>query len=140
LHKKFCVKGNPDVLEHVPPHKSLFKIPKNKGLPIGNLTSQFFANVYLNELDQFVKHQLKCRYYLRYVDDFVLVSHEKDQLVAWKSAIEDYVDAHLRLSLKNSLILRRISEGVDFFGYIVRPNYILVRNRVTRQTHPSAGI
>lgn len=67
-------KGSPAMLDKVPAHKSLFTCETGKGLPIGNLTSQFFANVYLNELDQFVKHTLKCRCYVRYVDDFVLVS------------------------------------------------------------------
>jgi hypothetical protein len=128
--KNYVFKGNPESLKHIPPHKSLFKIPPNKGLPIGNLTSQFFANVYLNELDQFVKHQLKCRYYMRYVDDFILVSHDKNQLMEWKAAIEIYIAKHLELTLKESYTLRRVSEGANFLGYIVRPNYILVRNRV----------
>jgi retron-type reverse transcriptase len=57
----------------IPPYKRLINAGPDRGLPIGNLTSQFFANVYLNELDQFVKHQLKCRHYLRYVDDFILL-------------------------------------------------------------------
>ncbi|MCI5196653.1 MAG: reverse transcriptase, partial [Candidatus Electrothrix sp. AW5] len=64
----------------VPPHKRLINAGKDKGLPIGNLTSQFFANVYLNELDQFVKHELKCRHYLRYVDDFILLHDNPAQL------------------------------------------------------------
>jgi hypothetical protein len=61
---------------YVPPHKTLFGAPKNKGLPIGNLNSQFFANVYLTGFDHFVKHTLKCRHYLRYCDDFVLLAPE----------------------------------------------------------------
>ena len=69
----FIYKGDPRLLQAIPPHKSLFHIPDGKGLPIGNLTSQFFGNVYLNELDQFVKHELKVKYYLRYVDVFVLL-------------------------------------------------------------------
>ena len=64
----------------LPAEKSLFKISKGNGLPIGNLTSQFFANVYLNELDQFVKHKLKARYYLRYVDDFIILSSDKKKI------------------------------------------------------------
>jgi hypothetical protein len=62
-------KGRRALFEQIPLHKSLFHTGGRTGLPIGNYTSQFFANVYLNELDQFVKHTLKCRYYLRYVDD-----------------------------------------------------------------------
>jgi hypothetical protein len=69
--KDYVLKGDRDYLKKIAPQKSLFYTGGKKGLPIGNLTSQFFANVYLNELDQFVKHRLKCRYYLRYCDDFV---------------------------------------------------------------------
>lgn len=66
-------RGRQELLARIPPHKTLFGTCPNKGLPIGNLNSQFFANVYLNHLDQFVKHELKCRHYLRYCDDFVLL-------------------------------------------------------------------
>src|SRR3972149_1478289 len=69
--KKFVSKGNRLLFKKIPPYKSLFHVPETQGLPIGNLTSQFFANVYLNKLDQFVKHKLKAKYYLRYVDDFM---------------------------------------------------------------------
>jgi hypothetical protein len=68
------VKGPPGELERVPPHKTLLRCEPGLGLPIGNLNSQFFANVYLNGLDQYVKHRLRCRYYLRYCDDFFLVT------------------------------------------------------------------
>lgn len=68
--RAYCL-ATPAELAKVPAHKRLINAPAETGLPIGNLTSQFFANVYLNELDQFIKHRLKCRYYLRYVDDFI---------------------------------------------------------------------
>ena len=126
----YIFKGDPSFLEKIPPHKSLFKIDKNKGLPIGNLTSQFFANVYLNELDRFVKHQLRCRFYLRYVDDFVLVGQSPNELMDWQDSIRRFLHENLALELKGEGILRRVSEGADFLGYIVRPNYVLVRNRV----------
>ena len=61
----------------------------NKGMPLGNLTSQFFANLYLNELDQFVKHKLKVKYYVRYVDDFVLLNSDKNQLIKLKTKYSD---------------------------------------------------
>jgi hypothetical protein len=67
----------------VPPHKSLFGRANQRGLAIGNLTSQFWANVYLHELDQFVKHELGCRYYVRYVDDVILLSERAEELLAW---------------------------------------------------------
>jgi len=115
----------------VPPHKSLFNNPAHKGLPIGNLTSQFFANVYLNELDQFVKHNLKAKYYLRYTDDFILLSRDKGELLLWRGEIEKFLLEKLNLELNTKRErLRLISDGIDFLGYIVRPDYLLARRRV----------
>ena len=71
--KNFYQKSDSKLFQLIPSHKSLFKVPKNQGLPIGNLTSQFFANVYLNELDQFAKHQLKIKCYVRYVNDAIFL-------------------------------------------------------------------
>ncbi len=119
------------LLAQVPRQKSLFGAARDTGLPIGNLTSQFWANVYLNGLDQFVKHTLRCRWYLRYVDDFVLLHPEPAQLYAWQTQIADYLMAHLELSLHPTRRkMRPISNGVDILGYIVRPAYVLCRNRV----------
>jgi retron-type reverse transcriptase len=116
---------------HIPPHKTLFGTENRRGLPIGNLTSQFFSNVYLNELDQFVKHHLKARQYLRYSDDFVLVHEDPAQLLAWRAQIEAFLAERLRLSLTDPVAKPQlIKNGVDFLGYIVRPDYLLVRRRV----------
>jgi len=116
---------------HIPPHKTLFGTENQRGLPIGNLTSQFFSNVYLNELDQFVKHQLKARQYLRYSDDFVLVHEDPAQLLAWREQIQAFLAEQLRLSLTDPVAKPQlIKNGVDFLGYIVRPDYLLVRRRV----------
>lgn len=88
----YLITGNQRLMEKLPEHKSLIKAQdKTKGLPIGNLTSQFFANVYLNELDQYVKHELKCRYYLRYCDDFILLDTDKDKLGKWKEQIRQFL-------------------------------------------------
>ena len=81
------------------PGDDLFAALRPRGLPIGNLTSQFWANVYLHELDKFVKHELRCAAYLRYMDDFVLFCDDKAQLQAWKAAIRDFLAARLRLEL-----------------------------------------
>ncbi|WP_353213397.1 RNA-directed DNA polymerase [Rhodovarius sp.] len=125
------LKGDPALVDRLPPHKTLFRAPPGKGLPIGNLNSQFFANVYLNALDQFVKHELKCRWYLRYCDDFVLVAESAAQLAGWKIRIEDFLAEHLLLQLNPTRErLRPVSDGVDFLGYIVRPFHLLVRRRV----------
>jgi len=129
--KSHVVRGDVSMLKRVPAHKSLFGKNNECGLPIGNLTSQFFANVYLNELDQVVKHNLKARHYLRYVDDFVVVHTDPEQLARWRDEIEAFVSARLNLKLhpvRRKLLL--ISNGIDFLGYIIRPGYILVRRRV----------
>ncbi|RJQ17530.1 MAG: hypothetical protein C4560_08440 [Nitrospiraceae bacterium] len=128
--KDYIYKGDPRLLQGIPHHKSLFHIPPGKGLPIGNLTSQFFGNVYLNELDQFVKHLLKARHYLRYVDDFILLDTSRERLLERKEQIREFLKERLALELKPEVTLKRVSEGANFLGYIVRPDYILVRNRV----------
>lgn len=79
-------RGDPSTIELVPPHKRLGNQPADRGLPIGNLSSQFFANVFLNTLDQFVKHHLRSKHYVRYVDDFVLL-HESPTYLDWTGSI-----------------------------------------------------
>jgi len=130
--KDVRIKGDIKAVEALPPHKTLFKLPKHKGLPIGNLTSQFFANVYLNRFDHFVKRVLHVRAYLRYVDDFVLFSDSKEQLSRYKEEIMEFLHTKLDLQLRDSGILKEVSQGLDFLGYIVRPNYTLVRKRVVK--------
>jgi len=112
------------------PHKQLRCIDSDKGLPIGNLTSQLFANVYMNELDQFVKHELKCKHYVRYVDDFVLCHTDKTHLLGLKTRIEDFLARRLGLTLRSPTMLKPMRQGCDFLGYIVRGRYRLVRRRV----------
>jgi len=116
--------------ESLPSHKTLFKAQAGCGLPIGNLTSQFFSNIYLDVLDQFIKHQLKANYYIRYCDDLVLLSQNKEQLQRWEEEIGEFLAHRLRLELNERRKLFPVSNGVDFLGYIVRPNYLLVRRRV----------
>lgn len=128
--KDFKFKGDPKILRYIPAHKSLFSVAPGKGLPIGNLTSQFFANVYLNELDQYVKHELKCRFYIRYVDDLIMVHDKAEQLVEWRDKICTFLHKHLLLDFKDPGKLNRVSAGANFLGYIVRPEYILCRRRV----------
>lgn len=114
----------------VPPQKSLFYAGENKGLPIGNLTSQFFANVYLNEFDQFVKHELKIKYYVRYVDDIVIIHRSKNQLSEWLDKIRDFLCEHLKLELKSAVKLAGLSCGINFLGYVQHTFYRLPRRRV----------
>jgi retron-type reverse transcriptase len=129
--KSYIAKGDKNLLRNIPKNKSLFGKDNLRGLPIGNLTSQFFANVYLNELDQFVKHNLKVNYYLRYVDDFVILSHDKKQLVTFREEIGKFLTKKLVLRLHpRRRKLSSVSSGINFLGYIVRHNYVLVRRRV----------
>ena len=129
--KSYIPKGPKQLLFNIPPNKSLFGKDNERGLPIGNLTSQFFANVYLNELDQFVKHNLKAKYYLRYVDDFVLLSRNKEELLRWKDEIKNFLTTRLNLQIHpKRQKLQPVSNGIDFLGYVIRHNYILVRRRV----------
>lgn len=98
-----------------------------KGLPIGNLTSQFFGNVYLNELDHFIKEDLRCRYYLRYMDDFAIFEDNKIKLWEYKSRIVKFL-CNLRLTLnpKRQSVFPT-SVGLDFLGYRIFPTHRLVR-------------
>ena len=114
----------------VPPEKSLFNAGDGKGLPIGNLTSQFFANVYLNELDQFIKHVLKVKYYVRYVDDFVIMHEDKEQLRTWLAAIRQFLLEKLGLTLKNEVKVAPLGNGINFLGYVQHIFHRLVRRRV----------
>jgi retron-type reverse transcriptase len=128
--KDVIIKGDKKSFEHIPAHKTLFKIPKNRGLPIGNLTSQFFANVYMNDFDNYVKRGLKCKRYIRYVDDFVLFANSKEELMQKHQQIEAYLQRELKLTLRERYFLKSNDEGLDFLGYIIRPHYTLVRKRV----------
>jgi len=125
--------GNKKLLSLVPKEKSLFYIPKNKGLPIGSLTSQFFANIYLNELDQFIKHKLKIKYYIRYVDDFVILEKDTKTLINYKKEIEVFLEQNLKLSLHpKKTVIQHKSKGINFLGYIVKEKYLLVRKRTVK--------
>ena len=129
--RNYILRGRADLFNELSCEKSLFGKENKRGVPIGNLTSQFFANVYLNELDQFVKHRLRCRYYIRYADDFVLLDNSREKLAGWMEGIKGFLESELKLNLNYRRIkLRPVSDGIDFVGYVVRRDYILVRRRV----------
>lgn len=103
------------------------KVNHRCGLPIGNLTSQLFANVYLNELDQFVKHGLKMKWYGRYMDDFVIIHQDKEKLKQVRDSIGEFVESHLKLKLHpQKIIIQRVSHGLPFVGYRIFHNHIKV--------------
>lgn len=128
--KDCCIKGDKSILDKMPPHKTLFKVPNGFGIPVGNLTSQYFANVYMYQFDNYVKRVLKVKHYIRYVDDFVLFHLERDYLEDISQKIAGYLKVMLGLKLRDEIKLNRFTSGLDFLGYVVRPDYILVRNRV----------
>lgn len=97
------------------------------GLPIGNLTSQMFANIYLNELDQFVKNELRLHYYIRYMDDIIILDESKEKLHEIKDRIECFVNTKLGLRLNGKTAIRPASMGVEFVGYNVWPTHIKLR-------------
>jgi RNA-directed DNA polymerase len=107
----------------------LLAVLRPRGLPIGNLTSQFWANVYLNDLDQFVKRTLRCRAYLRYVDDFLLFGDDKATLHAWRRAVIRRL-AGLRLTLhEDRAQVYPVTEGIPFLGFRVFPDHRRLRSR-----------
>jgi hypothetical protein len=111
-----------------------------KGLPLGNLTSQILVNVYMNEFDQFVKHQLKAKYYVRYADDFVFLSASRRRLDALLPEIEALLDGKLKLSLHpDKVYIKTFSSGVDFLGWVHFPGYRVLRNATKRRMMRSFG-
>ena len=104
------------------------------GLPLGNITSQLFANIYLNELDQFMKHRLKIKHYLRYCDDFIILGDDDDVLKETTKQISDFLETRLKLSLHpNKIITRKYRQGIDFLGYVVLPHHRVLRTKTKRR-------
>ena len=104
------------------------------GLPLGNLTSQLLVNVYMNEFDQFVKHKLKTKYYIRYADDFVILSHDSASLVSLCRYIGRFLRDHLRLELHPEKVsIKTFASGVDFLGWVHFPNHRVLRTTTKRR-------
>ena len=124
------VRGSEARLALIPPAKSLFGRAAHLGLPIGNLPSQFGANVYLDALDQHVKHTLRVRHYIRYVDDFILLHEHPRQLNAWRADIEAFLPRELGVRLNPAkTILQPIARGIDFVGQVIKPHRRTLRRR-----------
>ena len=111
-----------------------FEKEKGKGLPLGNVTSQLFANIYLNELDHNIKHVLKAKYYFRYCDDFVIVHHDKKFLEESIVRVAQFLKEKLRLELHpHKVEIRKVSQGIDFLGYVILSHAIVVRTKTKRR-------
>lgn len=111
-----------------------FSKEQGKGLPLGNVTSQLFANIYLNELDQYMKHQLRVKYYLRYCDDFIILGHEPQYLLEITHKMSEFLEKRLILNLHpNKVILRKYKQGIDFLGYVVLPYHRVLRIKTKKR-------
>ncbi|MBI3273945.1 MAG: group II intron reverse transcriptase domain-containing protein [Candidatus Colwellbacteria bacterium] len=123
---------------------SFYSTELGKGLPLGNLTSQLLVNIYMNELDQFVKHKLKARHYIRYADDFVLMSRDKKWLEEQIPMIESFLNNCLALRLHpDKVSIQTVASGVDFLGWVHFPHHRVPRPATVRRmrrriaTHPT---
>lgn len=114
----------------------------SQGLPLGNLTSQLLVNIYMNEFDQFVKHKLKAKHYIRYADDFILLSHDKTELEKRLRYIIVFLRQELKLELHpDKVSIATIASGVDFLGWVHFPDHRVLRTATRRRMfRRSAGL
>jgi len=105
---------------------------KTKGIPIGNLTSQLFANIYINQLDHFLKDDLGVKYYVRYMDDFVILHPDKKYLKKILTFVKNFLD-DLKLNLNSKTRIDVIDKGIDFLGYRLFPDYTILRKRIYKK-------
>lgn len=111
-----------------------FQVKNGKGLPLGNLTSQLFANIYLNEFDQFVKHKLKAKYYIRYADDFVILLNDRVWLENQVPVIKDFLWEKLKLEAHpDKIYIKTMASGVDFLGWVHFSKYRVLRTKTKRR-------
>ena len=127
------LRGFPRHWVDLPPGKSLYDAPVECGFPIGNLTSQLFSNIYLHELDKFIKYRLGMKYYGRYVDDFVMVSANKNELLMARARVTAFLRDQLELRLHpNKVYLQPVTHGVNFIGARIFPDRIEASQRLVK--------
>jgi len=113
-----------------------FEKSKGVGLPLGNVTSQLFANIYLNELDQFIKHNLKVKYYLRYADDFIILNNNQKVLEAVLLKLKEFLRVNLKLELHpNKISIRKLHQGIDFVGYVILKDAVVLRTKTKKRIY-----
>lgn len=104
------------------------------GLPLGNLTSQLLVNIYMNEFDQYVKHKLKAKYYIRYADDFVVISHDQEYLSSILPLMHEFLGNRLKLSMHpNKISISTVASGIDFLGWVHFPDHRVLRAATKRR-------
>ena len=124
-HRCFDVNGNP-----ISSPFDIVHPEERRGLPIGNLTSQLFANVYLNKLDHFVKETLRIRWYARYMDDFLIIHPDKEYLKRIRDLIDAFLNRELKLKLHpKKIIIQNVKQGLPFVGYLIFYDHVLVRGK-----------
>jgi retron-type reverse transcriptase len=124
------VKGKRSDWDGLPPSKSLFNSSPDCGFPIGNLTSQVFSNVYLHELDCFIKYTLKMKYYSRYVDDFIIIHKDKQLLLNLVKVLREFLETRMGLELHpDKVYLQHYTKGVQFLNSYIKPHRTYIRNR-----------
>jgi len=120
---------------------SSFQTTPNKGLPLGNLTSQLFVNIYMNEFDQFIKHTLKAKYYIRYADDFVILSANRSTLTRNVRYIVHFLKKELKLTLHpNKTFIQTYSSGVDFLGWVHFSDHRVLRTTTKRRMFKNLSV
>ena len=135
------VVGSPDNWTGLDPQKSMLSLEAGLGLPIGNLTSQLFSNVYMNLFDQFMKRELHCRYYGRYVDDSIVVSSDREWLLSIVPQVRDFLKAELGLQLHmGKLQVSELHRGVEFLGAYVKPWRTYVSNHTLQRIRKSLNL
>ena len=128
------MKGSRDKWEGLPPSKSLFNSPEGCGLPIGNLTSQMFSNIYLADFDHYVKRTLKMKHYGRYVDDFYFMHNSKERLLEVKNTVTEYLKERYCLTVHPlKIYMQDVRHGVTFLGVHVKPYRNYVKKRTLGQ-------
>ncbi len=129
----FRTNGTPQ-LNNVPQSCNICYKIEAIGLPLGNLTSQLLVNIYMNEFDQFVKHKLKAKYYIRYADDFVILSENKNWLEKQIPKIRDFLRSKLKLELhENKVFIKTLASGIDFLGWVHFPDHRVLRTTTKRR-------
>ena len=139
--KNCIIKGQKSNWDGLPANKSLFHTPHDCGLPIGNLTSQLFSNIYLNKLDQFVKRKLREKHYGRYVDDFYIVSRVRARLEIHKETIREFLNEKLGLVLHpQKTKIERMAYGITYLGIYVKPHRVYLDNKTLKRVTRKVGM
>ena len=126
--------GDEKILSLINNIVSSYESAPGRGLPLGNLTSQLLVNIYMNVFDQYVKHQVKVKYYIRYADDFVFLSADRDELLGVLARADKFLNDKLKLQIHpRKIYLKTMAQGVDFLGWINFSQHKVLRTKTKRR-------